>query len=392
MSGRRRGFTLIELLVVIAIIGVLVALLLPAVQAARESSRRTQCVNNLKQIGIALNGYQGAHEVFPPGRLALDCQIDGQPCDGGIYADYEFTMDGPAAMWTGYFSVHCHILGDLEQSNLLNSLNFSTLNPAHLRFGNRVIASPNFTALTTTVGTFLCPSDLRHADDEGGDNSYRANFGGSTIYAGGQLRPDNTFVEGALTNGNGAFTIGAGLTPAEFTDGLSHCVFFAERTMGTGFKDHNIANSYCANPILTLADPQADARTMIADCQRLSVELNRDPRRYSTGCLYYHGRNNFDKVRHISWTYGWGFGWYASTLYNHVAPPNWRTNDCSYQIAAVPMPSVHGVVSARSHHPGGVNALMGDGSVRFVKDSINVQTWRALGTRAGGETISAEDF
>jgi hypothetical protein len=90
--------------------------------------------------------------------------------------------------------------------------------------------------------------------------------------------------------------------------------------------------------------------------------------------------------------YGWGHAWYISTLYNHVAPPNWKHFDCGQESGYDDVPNEHAVVTARSHHPGGVHTLQGDGSVRFVKESINLSVWRALGSRNGGEAISADSF
>jgi prepilin-type processing-associated H-X9-DG protein len=89
---------------------------------------------------------------------------------------------------------------------------------------------------------------------------------------------------------------------------------------------------------------------------------------------------------------GWGFSWYIATLYNHVAPPNWRGWDCGVGTSLMDVPFDHGIISARSAHPGGVNVLFGDGSVKFVKDSVNLVTWRAIGTRAGGEAVSSDAF
>jgi prepilin-type processing-associated H-X9-DG protein len=89
---------------------------------------------------------------------------------------------------------------------------------------------------------------------------------------------------------------------------------------------------------------------------------------------------------------GWGFSWYIATLYNHVAPPNWKGWDCGFGSSIMDVPSEHAIMSSRSYHPGGTNVLMGDGSVKFIKDSVNLVTWRGLGTRNGGEVISQSDY
>ena len=108
--------------------------------------------------------------------------------------------------------------------------------------------------------------------------------------------------------------------------------------------------------------------------------------------FYQHGRYVSSPDFRLQFSDGWGFAWYVATLYNHAAPPNWRGWDCGLGTSIVDVPSEHAIVSARSQHPGGVNAMLGDGSVKFIKDSVNLQTWRALGTRNGGEVISADAY
>jgi prepilin-type N-terminal cleavage/methylation domain-containing protein len=228
----RRGFTLIELLVVIAIIAVLIGLLLPAVQSAREAARRAHCTNNLKQIGLALHNYHSTHNVFPPGRMAPDCVLDGALCAGGKYTSYGFVTASTPGLWGGYWSVHAHMINYMEQTAAYNALNFTAPLSGQLEDGMGNVVSPNFTSFTLTQSIFICPSDPYTSTGPGGENNYRANFGGSTPYAGGQIRPDNTI--GGLTGGNGAFTIGPALGVAAITDGTSNTAFFAEADQGFG--------------------------------------------------------------------------------------------------------------------------------------------------------------
>jgi prepilin-type N-terminal cleavage/methylation domain-containing protein len=388
MNISRRAFTLIELLVAIAIIGVLIALLVPAVQSARESARRMHCTNNLKQIGIALHNYQSAHGVFPPGRMTPDCLIGGQPCVGNQYTDYGMLQGAGPGAWMGAYSVHSHILPYLEQPAVFAAMNFSAVSSEVLVRTDGTLPTPNLTAFRTGLAVFVCPSDGNGSWPLAGENNYRANFGGSTPYAGGRQLPDNAVQALGASTGNGAFTIGPGLSIAMIRDGLSGTVFFAERTRGRCTRDFNPEDSTAVLNPLTLTDPQADADQALKDCAVVDQQWIQN-NGYAADCFHCHGRvvAATDGLVH---NWGWGFGWYSSTLYNHAAPPNWIHLDCGRQYGSPEAPSEHAVVTARSHHVGGVNVLLGDGSVRFVKDSINLATWRALGTRRGMEAISAD--
>lgn len=372
-----RGFSLIELLVVIAVIGVLVALLLPAVQAAREAGRRVQCVNNLKQIGLGLHGYLSQFGAFPPGRMYPDRTdpANGHQQFQGAYTFYPVELVRTGA-WTGFFSVHCHILGHMEQTAAYHALNFSTTNAGELTTGGGlVVASPNYTAFIVTLGGFLCPSDPNSTRGPRGENNYRVNFGGSTPYAGGSTRPFNDRATAHLADG--AFTYGDALRPGDFPDGLAHTAFAAERVKGSGLSGARARRDSDSIYLPTLSipiDPDALRRRCL------------DPRPPVSG-FGSHGR----WLPGADYSDGWGFAWYVATLYNHVAPPNWRGWDCAVGTSIPDVPSEHAIISARSRHPGGVNVLLGDGSVRFIKETIAPSAWRALGTRHGGETLSADD-
>lgn len=380
-TPRTRGLTLIELLVVIAIIGILIMLLLPATQAAREASRRSRCSNNLKQIGIALANYESTHGAYPPGRMSPDYFLNNSQQTS--YTNYNTFngIPGPGS-WTGFYSVHCHILRSMEQSNAYNAINFERPNPsAIMSHGGTGIRSHNYTAFALAQSTFLCPSDSYRNEGGVSENNYRYNFGGSTPYAGAvSTIQQNRYTE--ESRGNGAFTIGRTLTPADFRDGLSQTVIFSERTKGTG-----------VNPNTTLPGP-SDVVTWNHRSRTFSIEqLYQD-------CALPSARQidgfNFTSMGRFmegsDYSNGWAFAWYTATMYNHVAPPNWKGQDCGNWSAVVDTPGEHAIISARSEHPGGVNVLLGDGSVRFVKDSVNLEVWRAAGTRGGKEVIGADQF
>ena len=329
-----RGFTLIELLVVIAIIGVLIALLLPAVQSAREAARRLQCANNLKQVGIALQAYHAAAGSFPVGFL------------------YPTT---PAPPWTSSlqyrWSAFAQMMPYLEQSNLAHALNFD------LPLASRpATASPfwpaypaNTTATATRVALFLCPSDGAPAP---------LMDSGPTNYA---FCTGDGLPGGDATNANGTFILGPAISIAAITDGTGSTVAASEQLLGV------------AGPYSQTSPTPIPSR------------LGRSFARVSTGPL----TDVACAAAGAGWLFNKGAGWwdgnYLNTLYNHHATPNSGTPDCiTYHNP--------GWKSARSLHPEGINALFGDGHVGFVKDGVDLGVWRGLGTRGGGEVITFESY
>jgi len=380
LLSRRSGFTLIELLVVIAIIAVLIALLLPAVQAAREAARRAQCMNNLKQIGIALHNYHDTHRAFPPGRLSPD-RIDGGVAYTGNYTSYSSTTP-----WYGNISVHLFILPYIEQGNIYNNVNFATGGGNHMTTGGGTTPiHPNYAAFATAASLYICPS-CPNTGSVISENNYRYNFGGSTPFAGANDWNNNTRTDGVTDNGwkvlgNGAFTYGQALDLGKFSDGASNTVMFAERTKGSGV-DKGSTPPTKADMITS----PTRVTSFVSTKAGLDAQFN--------ACLTYVPRpDNFNFTYpgryEVSQDYsnGWPTAAYSGTLYNHFAPPNWKGQDCGFASAIPDTPGEAAIVSARSSHAGGVNALLGDGSVRFVNDSIDLGIWRSVGSRNGGEVV-----
>lgn len=317
MHVKRHGFTLIELLVVIAIIGVLIALLLPAVQQAREASRRIHCTNNFKQITLAMHHYESTHGVFPPGRVRS--RVNGLGLVYGCFAQ---------------------VLPQLEQRAVHDAINFQ------LNADRGIGGVENDTARRMRISQFLCPSDTSSIFDapEQSPTNYQMSVGSRH----------------SVIDNNGMLYENSRVTFAQVTDGTSQTALLSELARSSALVTNNVI------------DVPAQAI--------LSYEATCRP----NGPAVPRARGN-----------RWIYGAPNHTMYSHHRAPNDPQADCrggnpfgDATNAAWDLLSLD--TSARSLHTSGVNIALADGSVRFVKNSIAVLVWQALGTRAGGEVISSD--
>jgi prepilin-type N-terminal cleavage/methylation domain-containing protein/prepilin-type processing-associated H-X9-DG protein len=386
---RSAGFTLVELLVVIAIIGVLVALLLPAVQAAREAARRAQCMNNVRQIGLACITYESANKSFPPGREAPEIERlqNGVwvPLGAG-HTNFMSFPNRPDLRLRGLYSVHTRILPYIENQNIYDLIDFNQGSKQMTAGGTPINA--NYKAYANVEGLFLCPNDP-FTGRIISENNYRCNFGGSTPYAGavvigGQYDMDYVDQSSNLSAaGNGAFTFGKGLNVKKFKDGLAKTAIFSERTKGTG---RDITGTVPPGPSDIITSPRRHTDTatlpplapMFDACLRYVPSP--DPFHFNAAGRWLVGSD---------WSNGWPFAGYDATQYNHVAPPNWSGQDCGSFSAIADVPFEHAIIAARSEHSGVVNVCFGDSHVGSYSESVDLQVWRALGSRNGQETVSA---
>ncbi len=369
VNAHRRAFTLIELLVVIAIIAVLIALLLPAVQSAREAARRMACVNNLKQLALAASNYHDVNGCYPAGSLTTG------------FAGYNL-------------SCYVRMLPQLEQQPLANAYNLSLI--------STVIE--NITVSGQALSVLMCPSDWAVSQPAVVHGSLLGNGSGVILRNGKTLRgagpfyqqfcsyagnagtwdmpltlyyPNNPADNASRKSGmNGVIYCESSITIAGITDGTSNTMLFGER-----------AHSFMTSPIVTNLIPQATI-----------------------------GSSTVGAKEPIENFHFWQSGWYADTMFEAWYPPNFFKDNIGQPTGS---DAFFLAAATSSLHPGGANFAFCDGSVKFVKDTIDtwmlsgtgtptslryqnavwsvipgekVGVYQALATRNGGEVISADAY
>jgi len=348
----RGGFTLIELLVVIAIIAVLIALLLPAVQAAREAARRAQGVNNLKQMGLAIANYESTHSSFPMGSIGADSKEKPTPCTTSLLHS-----------WMDY------ILPYVEQNAAANSLNYSL---AYNRLGN-------FTAFGVKVNSFICPSDTPNVSATPGlilstqtsyagvcgltDSEFYSSGTGATAPNADRCGPIDS--EGIFGKKNLSLKI------ADVIDGLSNTAFvgevsqFKNEPAGSQF-NFGYCHGYWGGPVWGASATAWPKDVRVTAVAYMVPKLNSPA-----------NTTNASGVIPAA-------GPFATTLYSYGNAIGWINDATSI--------NSFGQWGFRSNHPGGGNFLFGDGSVKFVKQTINLGTYRAIATVSLGEIISSDQL
>ncbi len=333
----RSGFTLVELLVVIAIIGILIALLLPAVQAAREAARRSTCTNHLKQLALSFHNYHDTNKTFP--RAVYNVTMHEPYCD-------------PSSSW-GCGSGGCRrqdsgpfvkILPFMEQMALYSQYKMSC--------GLLATTNKNLT-FAARIETFVCPSDRLET------GWAQSNYGWS---AGPNLGWNDD------SRMNGMMRWDHEVPMAEVTDGTSNTILLGERVIGDGDNGRNsYSDTVLSRPNPGLTDPfptQAQVDAWGASAGPI------------TGAVWSQDSGHCGSMV-------WGS---AFQRINEIAPPNWKYPDV--QTSGCGIPAGDGVRGARSRHPGGVNVAMGDASVRFVTETIDLPTWQYMGARNDGKPFA----
>ena len=368
---RPSAFTLIELLVVIAIIAVLIALLLPAVQAAREAARRAQCTNNLKQLGLAIANYLDVNATTP-------------------LHQYRYAREnGGANGGSGSKSWYVGLLPFVEQGAMYNAMNLTAI--TSYGWDDVATAGPSYTVYHTSVATFLCPSDgVTNTNLPGvGNFSYVFNAGHprNILFPGespitGNYPPLTGVVSTAKMYAGRYWcssdakdaTTNTNVTLASITDGTSNTAAISESLIndGRGNSPDRRRNLNYTNSALV---------------ERLNVPALAV---VQDGMAPNAAKNWQDWSQYKGLTWGYTDGW-ERHVYTHVFPPN-GPNITTYNSDTFRCLEGDTAMNPSSNHPGGVNVSFMDGSVRFIKNTVGLNAWWALGTRAGGEVVSADSF
>jgi prepilin-type N-terminal cleavage/methylation domain-containing protein/prepilin-type processing-associated H-X9-DG protein len=356
-SGQR-GFTLIELLVVIAIIAVLIALLLPAVQSAREAARRAQCINNMKQIGLAMHNYHSGVGSFPMGATVTT------PIGSG-----------PRVGWGGW-SAHAQLLAYMEQTAIANSINFSLPNYSNTGEGQEA----NWTGSTSRIAAFQCPSSPPDSDMwyvgsmpamPSPYTNYWASLGSSM----------NQYAYNSNSEPNGAFEVGGtAWGMRDFLDGTSNTIVFGEWQAGGGANFKNPSSQVIAS----------GTPTNVGDMSQPGANM---PYGGASFVPWITGPSCANKTSFRNFAgQMWCEGLISRSLGNTLMPPNSPYPNCINVSWGGDADGTWGSVGLSSYHAGGANVLFGDGSVRFLKSSVAQTIIWSLGTRSGGEIVSSDAY
>ena len=357
MTRRRRGFTLIELLVVIAIIGVLVALLLPAVQAAREAARRSQCVNNLKQMGLGLLNYESSFGALPMSDVVANPAFPSQTTNG--------------------FSIHVRILPFMEQGVAFDALNF-TVNHQN---------DANTTVVGTKIAIFTCPSDPL-ADQQTAFNAKPSATPVSARVTSYGFCQGDWYLWGGFTSTTdnvAAFGPNRSRRLSEFLDGQSNTLLASDVKVYQPFYRYTASATFPGMAPGSVPPPTADPFSVAPYDGSGSGAVGTDHTFWADG-------NAHETAMTTAWPPNKAIlGRNGESGLSNAAKAPSGDLDLETKLYVQGGPT-YAALTARSYHPGGVNALFGDGSVKFVKSSISGSTWRAVGSLAGSEIVPGDAF